>query len=83
MTKNQLLCPQCGSSDLYYESGLVLGYIYHCKDCDYVGSFVIEVDDDDVESVRKDIRASADVSTQDSAVKNTHKSAEKNAHKSE
>ena len=35
-------CPDCGSNDLYYEGGLITGYIYHCVDCDYVGSFVIE-----------------------------------------
>ena len=37
-----LTCPQCGSTDLYYEAGLIGGYVYHCKDCDYVGVFVIE-----------------------------------------
>jgi len=39
-----LLCPDCGSRELYYESGLISGYKYHCKDCDYIGSFVIEKD---------------------------------------
>lgn len=38
------LCPDCGSRELYYESGLISGYKYHCKDCDYIGSFVIEKD---------------------------------------
>ncbi len=38
------LCPSCGSKELYYESGLISGYKYHCKDCDYIGSFVIEKD---------------------------------------
>lgn len=37
-----LVCPNCGSSDLYYESGLIGGYVYHCKKCDYVGPLVIE-----------------------------------------
>ena len=35
-------CPQCGSDDLYFESGFITGYVYHCRNCDYVGSFVIE-----------------------------------------
>lgn len=35
-------CPQCGNTELYYEGGLISGYVYHCKKCDYVGSFVIE-----------------------------------------
>lgn len=39
-----LTCPQCGSTGLYYEAGLTTGYKYHCKDCDYVGAFVIEQD---------------------------------------
>jgi transposase-like protein len=37
-----LTCPDCGSSDLYYETGLITGYKYHCKKCQYVGPFVIE-----------------------------------------
>ena len=42
--KKVLTCPQCGSANLYYEAGLVTGYKYHCKDCDYIGAFVIEKD---------------------------------------
>jgi predicted RNA-binding Zn-ribbon protein involved in translation (DUF1610 family) len=38
------LCPTCGSKELFYEAGLISGYKYHCKDCDYIGSFVIEKD---------------------------------------
>ena len=44
MLKKVLTCPHCGSASLYYEAGLVTGYKYHCKDCDYVGAFVIEKD---------------------------------------
>ena len=35
-------CPECLGTELYYESGFMTGYKYHCKNCDYVGSFVIE-----------------------------------------
>ncbi|MBC7108556.1 MAG: TFIIB-type zinc ribbon-containing protein [Methanomassiliicoccales archaeon] len=42
--KKILVCPQCGSSDLYYEAGLLTGYKYHCKRCNYIGPFVIEID---------------------------------------
>ena len=42
--KKVLTCPHCGSASLYYEAGLVTGYKYHCRDCDYVGAFVIERD---------------------------------------
>lgn len=45
--KKILVCPQCGSSDLYYEAGLITGYKYHCKKCDYIGAFVIETDIDE------------------------------------
>ena len=37
-----LECPQCHGTDLYYEAGLITGYKYHCKTCNYVGAFVIE-----------------------------------------
>ncbi len=32
----------CGSTDLYFETGGITGYVYHCKNCDYIGAFVIE-----------------------------------------
>jgi len=35
-------CPKCGSTDLYYESGMIAGHVYHCKNCGYIGSFVVE-----------------------------------------
>jgi len=45
-----LTCPQCGSADLYYENALITGYKYHCKNCNYIGAFVIERDmDEDAE----------------------------------
>ena len=39
-----LRCPQCGGTDIYYETGLITGYKYHCKDCDYIGALIIEED---------------------------------------
>ncbi|MBI4393420.1 MAG: hypothetical protein HY556_06455 [Euryarchaeota archaeon] len=39
-------CPECGSQDLYYEAGAMIGK-YHCKRCDYIGALVIEEDVDD------------------------------------
>ena len=42
--KTILTCPHCGGTGLYYEAGLITGYKYHCKDCDYVGALVIEKD---------------------------------------
>ena len=40
--KKFLTCPDCGSADLYYETGLITGYKYHCKKCNYIGALVIE-----------------------------------------
>ena len=37
-----LECPECHGVDLYYEAGLITGYKYHCKNCNYIGAFVIE-----------------------------------------
>ncbi len=44
MPKTILTCPQCGSSDLYYENAMITGVIYHCKTCDYIGPVVLERD---------------------------------------
>jgi DNA-directed RNA polymerase subunit RPC12/RpoP len=52
-TRTVLRCPQCGSLDLYIENGLVTGYIYHCKNCDYVGPLVFEEDLDEDELAGK------------------------------
>lgn len=39
-----LRCPQCGGTNVIYESGLITGYKYFCKDCNYVGALIIEED---------------------------------------
>lgn len=43
-----LICPQCGKATLYLETGGVMGDIYRCKNCTYIGNFVIESDDEDL-----------------------------------
>ena len=53
MTKTVLTCPQCGSSDLYYENAMITGIVYHCKKCDYVGPLVLEQDVDDLVDQRQ------------------------------
>ncbi len=37
-------CPQCGSTDLTIVGGMIMGQVYHCQKCDYVGSLVLETD---------------------------------------
>ena len=45
--RTMMICPHCGGTDLYIESGQITGYKYHCKHCQYVGAFVIEKDVDE------------------------------------
>ena len=45
--KKGLECPKCGSQKIFPEAGFITGYKYHCKDCDYMGPFVIEKDMED------------------------------------
>ncbi len=40
--KRVLRCPQCGSDRLVFEGAMILGQVYHCLACDYVGSLVLE-----------------------------------------
>ncbi len=47
------MCPQCGGNELYYESGLITGYKYHCKNCDYIGALILEKEIDEEELANK------------------------------
>ncbi|HLH86698.1 MAG TPA: hypothetical protein VKU79_07545 [Thermoplasmataceae archaeon] len=38
------LCPHCGSKNVNWIIGGIMGYIYTCQDCGYQGPFVVEVD---------------------------------------
>jgi hypothetical protein len=49
MPRRLLLCPDCGSTDLDFEAGLITGQKYHCQACGYVGPFVVERDLDALE----------------------------------
>jgi transposase-like protein len=44
LPKKVLRCPQCGGTNIVYESGLITGYKYLCKDCSYMGALIIEED---------------------------------------
>jgi predicted RNA-binding Zn-ribbon protein involved in translation (DUF1610 family) len=39
-----LLCPQCGSARVDLVAGSIIGQVYRCKKCDYVGSLVFETE---------------------------------------
>jgi transposase-like protein len=43
--RNRILrCPTCGSTQLEISGGLIMGQVYHCLKCNYVGSLVFETD---------------------------------------
>jgi predicted RNA-binding Zn-ribbon protein involved in translation (DUF1610 family) len=50
------VCPVCGSSELYYETGGYVGKVYHCKDCNYVGALVVEADDEMIEAIKEEYK---------------------------
>ena len=52
------VCPVCGSPDLYYEAGGVEG-MYHCKNCGYIGAFVIDANKEMMELIQKEYNSSA------------------------
>ncbi len=42
--KSVLVCPKCGSPRITLIAGQIVGQVYHCLACDYVGSLVLEKD---------------------------------------
>jgi uncharacterized Zn finger protein len=48
------ICPVCGSSDVYLETGGYTGKRYHCKNCGYIGALIIEADEEMAEAIRED-----------------------------
>jgi rubredoxin len=44
--ESSLHCPLCGSTSVTYKTGGYGGMIYRCKECGYMGAFVVEVDDE-------------------------------------
>jgi transposase-like protein len=42
--RRMLVCPKCGSGNVSLIAGSIVGQVYHCQKCDYVGSLVLEVD---------------------------------------
>ena len=47
------VCPACGSTAIYYEVGGYAGTVYHCKECGYIGAFVIEANEEMIEKIRE------------------------------
>jgi len=38
---------------VYYEVGGYAGAVYHCKECGYVGAFVIEANEEMIEKIKE------------------------------
>ncbi|MCL2549872.1 MAG: hypothetical protein FWE78_02920 [Methanimicrococcus sp.] len=48
-----LICPQCGNTELYLETGGIMGDIYRCKKCTYIGNFVIVGEENMAEEIEE------------------------------
>ena len=54
--KIQVVCPVCGSSDLYLEAGGYTGKLYRCKSCDYLGALIVEADEEMARAIREEYK---------------------------
>jgi transposase-like protein len=50
--KTTKVCPICGSAKLYYEVGGKIGFVYHCKNCSYIGSFIVEANEEMIHAIK-------------------------------
>ena len=54
MVLDTLVCPVCASPEIYYEVGGSTGKIYHCKNCGYVGAFIIEANEKMIDAIKEE-----------------------------
>ncbi len=47
-----LCCPECQSTEVYEVAGGYVGQVYRCKKCGYRGSFVLEIDEKELEALQ-------------------------------
>ncbi len=50
------ICPKCGSVYVNWIAGGLIGAVYKCDDCNYVGPFILEVRARDLEKFRKELK---------------------------
>ncbi|MGB7533110.1 MAG: hypothetical protein WA977_09085 [Halobacteriota archaeon] len=50
--KTTKVCPICGSAKLYYEVGGKIGFVYHCKNCGYIGSLIVEANEEMAQALK-------------------------------
>jgi len=48
-------CPVCKSQEIYAVAGGYIGQVYLCKSCGYRGSFILEIDDEDITGKKEKI----------------------------
>ncbi|MEM4280692.1 MAG: hypothetical protein QW470_01525 [Candidatus Caldarchaeum sp.] len=53
--KNVQVCPVCRKTTLDLYLGGYLGKVYRCVSCGYVGSFIVEMDEEDYFAMLKDM----------------------------
>jgi ribosomal protein L37AE/L43A len=46
-----LCCPECQSTEVYEVAGGCVGQVYRCKKCGYRGSFVLEIDEEELKTL--------------------------------
>jgi transposase-like protein len=49
-----LCCPECRSIEVYEVAGGYVGQVYRCKKCGYRGSFVLEIDEQELGEFQSD-----------------------------
>ena len=49
-----LCCPECQSTEVYEVAGGCVGQVYRCKKCGYRGSFVLEIDEEELKALQGD-----------------------------
>jgi len=54
------ICPVCGSVRIHYLNGMVTGEKYRCENCGYIGSLIVEIDEEEYESWLKEMRGDDD-----------------------
>ncbi len=50
------ICPMCGSTHIHYLAGMMTGEVFKCEDCGYIGSLIVEIDEEDYEEWLKELR---------------------------
>lgn len=49
------ICPKCGSIHVNWIAGGAIGAVYKCDDCNYLGSFVLEVKPENLAQFQKEL----------------------------